>query len=122
MLLIYVLLNLGGVSISVAFSFSFLVVASLSADFALFFFCFFSFFPLGSLDKRESSRVRRPCQMTRIGLLKSWNQATQELMPIAVLNVNYDSNGLQPNLNLGVVEEFDDQFTRRFFFFDAVSG
>lgn len=43
-------------------------------------------------------------------------------MPVAVLNTNYDDNGLQPNLNLGLVDEMDDKFTRRFFFFDAVSG
>lgn len=50
------------------------------------------------------------------------NQATGDLMPIPVLNVNYDSNNAQPNLNLGSEEEFDDTFTRRFFFFDIVSG
>lgn len=49
-------------------------------------------------------------------------QATGDLHPIAVLNVNYDDRGDSPNLNLAPVDEVDDLFTRRFFFFDVVSG
>lgn len=48
-------------------------------------------------------------------------QATGQLHPIAVLNVNYGS-GSEPNLNLRPLDELDDVFTRRFFFFDSVSG
>lgn len=49
-------------------------------------------------------------------------QATGNLQPIAVLNVNYDSSGGTPNLNIAAIDEVDDRFTRRFFFFDVVSG
>lgn len=48
-------------------------------------------------------------------------QATGQLHPIAVLNVNYGS-GSEPNVNLRALDELDDVFTRRFFFFDSVSG
>ncbi|CAM9514327.1 unnamed protein product [Ascophyllum nodosum] len=50
------------------------------------------------------------------------DEATGELHPIAVLNVNYDMSGSTPNLNESPVDEFDDLFTRRFVFFDVVSG
>ncbi len=49
-------------------------------------------------------------------------QATGQLHPIAVLNVNYGGGSIPPNLNLSPLDELDDVFTRRFFFFDSVSG
>lgn len=49
-------------------------------------------------------------------------QATGNLHPVAVLNVNYDRGGSTPNLNIAAIDEIDDQFTRRFVFFDVVSG
>ncbi|CAM9955725.1 unnamed protein product, partial [Ectocarpus sp. 8 AP-2014] len=48
--------------------------------------------------------------------------ATGELHPIAVLNVNYGDGASTPNLNIRALDELDDVFTRRFFFFDSVSG
>eukprot|EP00752_Nemacystus_decipiens_P003551 g3276.t1 len=51
------------------------------------------------------------------------DEATGELHPIAVLNVNYGGSSVSgPNLNLRAFDELDDVFTRRFFFFDSVSG
>ncbi|CAN0523079.1 unnamed protein product [Ectocarpus sp. 8 AP-2014] len=44
------------------------------------------------------------------------------LHPIAVLNVNYRDGASTPNLNIRALDELDDVFTRRFFFFDSVSG
>ncbi|CAN0420493.1 unnamed protein product [Ectocarpus sp. 13 AM-2016] len=44
------------------------------------------------------------------------------LHPIAVLNVNYGDGASSPNLNIRALDELDDIFTRRFFFFDSVSG
>lgn len=50
-------------------------------------------------------------------------QATGELHPIAVLNVNYGGSSVSgPNMNVRALDELDDVFTRRFFFFDSVSG
>ena len=50
------------------------------------------------------------------------DEATGELHPIAVLNVNYGGSAVGPNLNVRAMDELDDVFTRRFFFFDSVSG
>lgn len=49
-------------------------------------------------------------------------KSTGQLHPMAVLNVNFDDGGSIPNLNISPLGEFDDIFTRRFFFFDVVSG
>ncbi|CAM9300593.1 unnamed protein product [Hapterophycus canaliculatus] len=50
------------------------------------------------------------------------DESTGALHPIAVLNVNFDDGGSNPNLNISPLDELDDVFTRRFFFFDGVSG
>lgn len=39
-----------------------------------------------------------------------------------MLNVNYGGTATGPNLNFRALDELDDVFTRRFFFFDSVSG
>lgn len=36
--------------------------------------------------------------------------------------MNYGGSASGPNLNLRALDELDDVFTRRFFFFDSVSG
>lgn len=44
------------------------------------------------------------------------------LRPVPVLNLNYRSNGLLVNVNKQTSENINDQYTRRFFVFDNLSG
>ncbi|CAM9501613.1 unnamed protein product, partial [Discosporangium mesarthrocarpum] len=50
------------------------------------------------------------------------DESTGYLYPVAVLNTNYRENNAYPNVNTQPTDELNDQFTRRFFFFDSVSG